>query len=486
VALHSRNNVIEKFKFFYMEISSFETTAFTRRQAERLEQTGKSPINILRYIFGIGLMCGCGVLLTKIPMNSVTANFLTPNRLLILVTVVLIIITPKLRRSAPVKPHHAPDDSKVVHAPTETQPILTPPKPLFSRMERMAEPGQTYQAISPHFTQSFAPIPTRYDSSSLVTPRKLTSIGGHAAPAPFVDDIHSVQKHEYSEILPRWSRMIEEQVVMPQIIIPFVRAMEESDAQITHVFGLHGYRLGRVPGTGVICLTDRFLPAPLSSNQEINALWQRRQLLESLVNLPGYSQQYRDYIVSRITTWASRGGIRFAYRPETRPDESGPSDSHILSHLLFSSFDTQMTNSGGNTFRDRFVVESSSLATTTSDDEFTSLFSSLGLRLSGLTNHHSRMVWLEQSSRGGSLGVLHFNVATNQRVYGIPQGAGNLLESLCIFFHLLKKLSPQSVWLQIPHEIRVTLEALLSAGPGSTSLSGGLVNGLSTSAALGY
>jgi hypothetical protein len=147
-----------------------------------------------------------------------------------------------------------------------------------------------------------------------------------------------------------------------------------------------------------------------------------------------------------------------------------------------------MSNSGGNTFKERFVVEtSSSSAAGTGDDEFTSIFSSFGRRLShGLTTHyHSRMVWLEQSNRGG---VLHYNVATNQKVYGIPQGAGNLLESLSLFFHLLKKLSPHSVWLQIPHEIRITLESLLAAaGPGTSSgLSGGLINGLSTSAALGY
>jgi len=371
--------------------------------------------------------------------------------------------------------------------PSQDQPS-TPMKPLFSRMDRMSEQPPAMQA-SPHFSQSFAPIPTRYDSS-LITPRKTMGALGSSSspyPAPFVDDIHSVQKHEFSDLLPRWSRLLEEQIVMPQIIISFVRALEESDMHITHAFGSLGYRLGRVPGTGNICLTDRFLPPPLSSNQEMNALWQRRQLLEGLVNIPGFSyQQYRDYVVSRITVWASRGGIRFAYRPDTRPDEKGPTDSHILSHLLFSSLDTQMSNApGSNTFNDRFVVETGTSRTgQVENDEFTSIFSNFGRRLLSSAGGASRMVWLEQTTNG----AVHFNVATNQKVYGVPPGAGNILEALCLFFHLLKKLSPQSVWVQIPHEIRITLEALLGgSGGASTSLSGGLVaSGLSSTAALGY
>ena len=477
-----------------MEISSFETSAFNRRQIERSASSGRSPIAIFQsLVFTVGMIVVvvylAYLLLSRVPSGTSTAKLLTPDRLLILITVVLIFLTPKLKQKRPIEAHHVPDGKKVTHVTQENVNVSTPVKPLFSRMEHVREPssppGPSVHAVSPHVSQSFAPIPTRYDAS-FATPRKLVSNLASLA-APFVDDIHSVQKHEYTDLLPRWARGMEERVIMPLIIVPFVHALDESDRILNQVFAGVGLKLSyqETPQTGSVCLSDRYLPSPFGSNAEVNALWQRRQMLEALVNIPNFPRSYREYVVGRIRSWASRGGLRFGYRHDTRPDEKGPTDSHILAHLLFASLDTHMSTGGGaNGFKERFVVETSSVTnggqSSHMTDEFTSFFS--GRASGGMFHHGGRVVWLEQSMRHPGA-PLHFNVGTHQKVYGIQHGGGNILEAVCLFFHLLRKLSPTSTWIQIPHEIRITLETILGE---EASLSGGLFSGLSSKAALGY
>ena len=474
-----------------MEISSFETSAFNRRQVERQASSGRSPLAVIQTVVvsfgfvavGLSLMY---MLLSRVPAGTSTTKLLTPDRLLILITVILIFLTPKLKQKRRIEPHHVPDGTKVHHGVQEPGHITTPVKPLFSRMDQVTEqvspPGASFHPVPSHLSQSFAPIPTRYDST-FATPRKLVSNLASLA-APFVDDIHSVQKHEFTDMLPRWARGMEERVIMPLIIVPFVHALDESDRMLNQVFAGVGLKLSyqETPQTGSVCLSDRYLPSPFGSNPEVNALWQRRQMLETLVNIPNFPRSYREYVVGRIRSWASRGGLRFGYRHDTRPDEKGPTDSHILAHLLFASLDTHMSTGGGaNGFKERFVVEiSSGRVSNGVTDEFTSFFS--GRSSGGMIHHGGRVVWLEQSMRhSGS--PLHFNVATHQKVYGIQHGGGNILEAVCLFFHLLRKLSPTSTWILIPHEIRITLESILGE---ESSLSGGLLSGLSSKAALGY
>ena len=101
-------------------------------------------------------------------------------------------------------------------------------------------------------------------------------------------------------------------------------------------------------------------------------------------------------------------------------------------------------------------------------DEFQLFFNSKGQK-----GHQGRVAWLEQSG-ASTTGPLHFNVGTNQKVYGVPAGGGNLIEALCLLFHLLKKLSPTSAWMQIPHEVRIVLDSIVNQGAG-------LVTGLSVS-----
>jgi hypothetical protein len=52
----------------------------------------------------------------------------------------------------------------------------------------------------------------------------------------------------------------------------------------------------------------------------------------------------------------------------------------------------------------------------------------------------------------------------------VQSGGGNLIEALCLFFHLLKRLSPGANWLQIPADIRAVVEAAIG---GDSGLSGG-------------
>ena len=482
-----------------MEINSFETSAFNRRQVERMESTSRSPLTVIHNALYLCAFTAVSVtllymLLNRAPSAAFTTKLVTPDRLLIFITVSLIFLTPRIKQKRSIEPHHVHDGSKVSTVSQENVNHSTPVKPLFSRMDRYAAdpaspPGPSIHAVSPHVSQSFAPIPSKYDTPSFTTPRKLMSNLASLA-APFIDDIHSVQKHEFTEALPRWARFMEERVIMPLIIVPFVQALDESDRLLNHVFAGVGLKLSfqETPQTGSVCLSDRYLPSPFGSNSEVNALWQRRQMLEALINIPNFPRSYREYVVGRIRSWASRGGLRFGYRHDSRPDEKGPTDSHILSHLVFASLDTHMSTGGGaNGFKQRFVVETAAAATslnslTAVTDEFTSFFS--GRSSGGILHHGGRVVWLEQSAR--HMGApLHFNVATHQKVYGIQQGGGNILEAVCLFFHLLRKLSPTSTWIQIPHEIRVTLESIL-AEESQTSLSGGLLSGLSSKAALGY
>ena len=479
-----------------MEIASFETSAFNRRQVERFETTGRSTAAVVRAVVVSGGLVLVSVamvymLLSRLPSSTFTSKLLTPDRLLIVITLVLIFLTPRLKQKRQIEPHHVHDGAKVSHVPHEHVISSTPMRPLFSRMEHVAETQSpmdaSVRAVSPHVSQSFAPIPTRYDSA-FTTPRKLVSNLASLA-APFVDDIYSVQKHEYTEYLPRWARSMEERVFMPLIIVPFVNALDESDRLLNQVFAGVGLKLSyqETPQTGSVCLSDRYLPYPFGSNSEVNALWQRRQMLETMVNIPSFPRSYREYVVGRIRSWASLGGLRFGYRHDMRADEKGPTDSHILAHLLFASLDTHMSTGGGvNGFKDRFVVETETLSKTanTVADEFTSFFSGRS-SAGGAFHHGGRVVWLEQTTRQQGP-PLHFNVATHQKVYGIAQGGGNITEAMCLFFHLFRKLCPTSTWIQIPHEIRITLESILGEESHTTSLSGGLLSGLSSKAALGY
>ena len=470
----------------FMELSSFETAAFNQRRSERVDINSSSMLYFIRkslpgfVVLGVVICTGL-YLPTKMLSNSIAGNILTPNRLLVLVTVFLIGITPILKRKRTFAPTTV--DQQQTTKPIPSHPTLqvsSPARPLFSRIDRLdsVSPSCSLNPISPHLPHTIGPVPTRYETVG-ITPRKFQT--AHS-PAPFVDDIHSVQRHEYTDILPRWAKAFEDQVLMPLIVNPLVKALNESDALLNQAFTQFGLRLSHSDSlrkeTGVVYLTDRFLPSPLCNISEVNAIWQRRQLIESLVTIPSFPHSYRDYVVSRITTWADRRGIRFSYRHDNRPDDNGPTDSHILAHILFASFDTQMSNGYDSPFRDRFVTEAKS-GQIKVDDDFTALFghssSSIGNKSS---SHLSKLVWLEQTNRPS--GPLHFNVATNQKVYGIAQGGGNIFESLCLFFHLLKKLSPNAVWIHIPHEIRMVLDSIIGSTNG---LSGGLLSGFG---ALGY
>lgn len=499
-----------------MELSSFETSAFNRRQTERYATADRTwialaRVNLPRLIAVV--ICACVAYVGSGMFSILNVGIvLTPDRLLVLITLFLILVTPFVKRQrkggqTSVHPPMAPANAAPVSQPASIQPqeySMPSATPMFSS-ER--------QAVS----QYSHPVPSRYDQPATLgastgsTRRGAYSLNSYS-PAPFVDDIHSTAKHEYAETVPTWARGFEEKVLMPQIIIPFVKAMEESDMLLTLAFSQFGLKLATkiepkstkaaVDSTSsVVCLTDRFLPPLLAGYPEVVALWQRRQLLESLVTIPGYHQdnQFRDYIVSRIKLWAERGGVRFAYRPDNRPwseNHEGPTDSHILAHLVFSSFDAQMGISKGTygaSFRDKYVSETASVSSASrfgtgrmQDLEFNALFGGDNMKSSG-GFHHNKIVWLEQVSGAGS--VLHFNVGTNQKVFGIAPGAGNILEALCLFFHLLKKLSPNAGWIVFPHDLRMVLDSVLIDNTdrlADASLSGGLLSssGLNPTAAL--
>ena len=259
---------------------------------------------------------------------------------------------------------------------------------------------------------------------------------------------------------------------MPRVIIPLVNSLAESDRVLTEAFSRFGIRLSHEAvgpdSIGVVCLADRYLPTPLSSDPAITAEWTKRQQLESIVNVPGFPRKCRDYVVGRIATWANRGGLRFGYRYDYKQEEDFPTDSHILAHVLCSSIDA-LTGGG---FAGRYVVKASTSINLL--DEFQTLFSSVGNAF-GSGHFSNRMVWLEQSTRPGA--PLHFNVGTNQKVYGVAPGGGNLIEAMCLFFFLLRRLSSSSAWVQLPHELRVAIEAAIGNADLSGSLTGSLFNG---------
>ena len=472
-----------------MEIASFETSAFNRRQAERTSPSQKSISNLIKsfiplgnimFVFGIA----CLVYIFQSLSNQITGNIVTPNRLLVIVTVCLIIITPYVKRKKVATQIPSPPQSvKPTPAPmtsTNSNGLFasSPSRDVFSQ-KGLETSSQPLHRLSSEFVSGLGPVPSRLDSAPTFMGSRRPSSG--YSPAPFVDDIHAAEKHEYTQLLPEWARKFEDVLLTPLIIRNLVVSLQESNRVLNEAFSRYSFRFSENPtpgrtetAMGVVCLTDRYLPAPLSQDQELSVLWQRRQMMEKLFEIPGFSRQYRPYIVERISTWANRGGLRYSYRHDQRMDEASPTDSHILAHILFTYLDEQF----GDSFQDRFVT-TSSIGTSSIGfhlDDFKTMFAATGSR----TGHHSKIVWLEsvtkqESDPRGVKRPLHFNVGTNQRTYGIPAGGGNLIEAVCLFFHLLKKLGPSSTWMQIPHEVRIAVESIVgSYGQEAGSLSGSL------------
>lgn len=447
-----------------MEISSFETSSFSRRQIEKAGARSKSPFQVFRTLSSAILITGFIGTLWALSMTNVVNStsigpIITPTRLLIIMTLCLIILTPIVR------PKKLTIEAPQSRAPTG--------KPTPAPQQVHAPDSIGYQDSNKDTSSVQRPIPQYSSTAMLDLGRPLRRVSPtHRASAPFVDDVHSTQRHEFTDLLPAWARKMEELLIMPKIVVSLMSSLEESDRILSQCFANFGFRLSNESRPHVstepfstISLSDRFLPNPVSSDPGIVAEWQRRQMLESLVNIPGYSNKYRDYVVGRIKHWATRGGIRFAYRHDSKPDEGGPTDSHILSHLLFASLDSLM----GGGFRERYVVTAQSGSFVM--DEFQALFSSGRSNISG-SSYGNRVAWLEQSSKT-SKGPLHFNVGTNQRVYGITPGGGNVIEALCLFFYLLRRLGSASGWVQLPHEIRVVIEAAIGGNdPVSGSLAG--------------
>ena len=420
-----------------MEIGSFETSAFNRRQLEKQEAVLKSPLTTLMqmgtFVSFLGLFAvAVSILSMSLSFAPFLGNILTPSRFLILLTLSLIGLTPFLKKR---KQAVFPVD---VRAPVRVSGAAT------MREEDVPTTPVRYWPLR-------AEMPSRFE---LVQPTRRAQVS--VSPAPFVDGMHSRQKHEYSDLLPVWARKFEDMILVPHILIPLVESLTESDRVLSDVFSKFGFRLESLPSPGVVCLTDRFLPNPLCTIPEVTALWNRRLALENILCIPNFPNK-RDYVLSRISTWTK--GIRYAYRPDFVGELNAPTDSHILSHLIFVSFDSQM---GGASFEDKFVQATTRAARDDVTDEFQSMFKT----------HHSKVAWLEQttSTRG-----LHFNVATHQKIFGVPPGSGNLIEALCLLFHLLRKLSPTNAWLQIPHEVRVALDAIVQ------TVSGGIGSGLTVS-----
>ena len=472
------------------EISSFETTAFNRRQTEKVGSK-RSPAFLVKpflqlIVSAFGLSLIWRIISEGLLTNSVTGHIVTPQRLLVIITVFFIGITPMIKgkfRQAGVVARLVPPSTRPTPAQIDGSAMLSSPIKSAPALETS---GPTVQRYTSQFVSGLAPVPSRYDPVPTSIGRRSTMTH---APAPFVDDIHSTQKHEFSEAMPHWARKFEELFVKPSVIDQLVIELEQSNRELAAGFNHFGIRLSQEVTSdrenGVVYLADRFLPSPLSSSTEMNLLWNRRQKLEVLLNIPGFSPTYRDYVVSRIKEWATRGGLRYSYRHDQRPNNQAPTDSHILAHLLFKHLEDQL----GGHFADRFVLNAAgSTGATTAADEFKALFSSIGSK----TSHYSKIVWLEQSAlQGPDMRLpLHFNVGTNQRVYGVQSGAGNMLEALCLFFHLLKRLSPSAMWVQIPHELRLVIESVLgSYGRESAGVTGGmygLASGLTSGkAALG-
>lgn len=472
-----------------MELSSFETSAFSRRQVERFETKDKAWLRRIRSagapIVGFGIVVSLGyITVSSVFSISHLGNILTPDRFLVLIVVFLIGVTPFVKQKRkraeipPPPPPMVPVASAQSVSPSREH-NLPPQQPMFSN-ERM-------------LAQYSAPVPSRFDQPMHLGISSMSKPMTRYAPAPFIDDVHSSPKHEFLELLPGWARLFEERILMPMIIRPFIQALDESDTQLTFLLSQVGYKLSTKRTTknplaqsdSVLTLSDRFLPTILDNRDDIKPIWHRRLLLESLVTVPEFHQEFmfRDYIVGRVREWAERG-VRFNYRPDYHPDSNladGPTDSHILSHLLFSSFDAQMGITGGEfqaekTFKAKYVSEksrdsSSMLGGRMRDLEFNSLFGDAGMK----SAHHNKMVWLEQIQANGKTGPIHFNVATHQKSFGVTPGAGNILEALCLFFHLLKKMSPSAVWHTFPHEMRIALDSILVASSGD-SLTGGLLS----------
>lgn len=481
-----------------MEISSFETTAFSRRKMEKIDSESRSPIKYLRILVSPGFfLLGLVVVGLFVTINAnthiSTGHILTPGRFLVFMTITLILLTPSIRSrskdSASVS-LSTPSGSKPATAGFSDSRVSVEPS------VSPAGPGMVRRYTS-EFVAGLSSVPTRYDQErrqSSSVPRRPS---GMHAPAPFLDDVHSGQKHEYTVQLAQWARQLEDSLIMPLIVKPLVEELEQSDALLSQIFQHYGAKLTRGEpsnklDSSQVSLSDRYLPAPMSGDPQVVNVWQRRQLLEAMLTVQNFPRRYRDYIFTRLSTWAHRGGIRFAYRHDMRPDEEGPTDSHILAHVIFSSLDA-MIGQHDPGFRARFVTTSASGSMAVSSlDEFQTLFSSFGSssKLHG-AHSHSKVVWLEElvsasgANRRGQ--PLHFNVATNQRVFGIQAGGGNLIEALCLFFHLLKQLSPCANWVQLlPHNLRIVIEAAVGTGSSpdqtSSSLTGSFFNSLSNPA----
>ena len=478
-----------------MEISSFETTAFSRRQIDKLDARSRSP---LRFVVSslspaIGFV-GLIVLIVFLFGNSngylPTGHIVTPGRLLVIMTILLIILTPYVRSRSRVSSARFTAQSVATKPVTGfVEPPRTsfePPKPSVPAL------GQGFNRLSADVLTSLAPVPSRFDISQQTGFSSRRSSGGHA-PAPFLDDVNASLKHEYTSSLPLWSRRLEDTLIMPMIVKPLVEELEESDKLITRIFQHYGAKLAQEPAPGTskldssqISLSDRYLPHPMSADPQVVNIWQKRQMLEAALNIPSFPRHYRDSVFARISTWARRGGIRFAYRHDQSEDDEGPTDSHILAHVVFSALDS-IIGHHQHGFRERYVVSSSGTATSSSGDDFNSLFFSLANNSklnAGGVHQHCKIVWLEEvvvagpSNRRGQP-ALHYNVATNQRVYGVQGGGGNLIEALSLFFHLLKQLSPSAMWVQLPHNLRMILEA--AVGGGSDSGTGSLTGSFFTS-----
>jgi len=433
---------------------------------EKMDSIGRSPLRLVQSLvyptFGLVVMSVLAFFLSSSSNVFLpTGHILTPARLLVLLTIILIILTPLMR------PHGRPVHAPIARVAQPSAYSVFPEARESAEPQAVVSPGvPAVHRYSSEFVSNLAAVPSRFDVGA-PQPGVSRRTSLHA-PAPFLDDVHSSQKHEYTDQLAQWARRLEESFIMPLIVRPLVQELEESDKQLSVIFQHFGVKLTQEPSSKLdssqVSLSDRYLPAPMSNDAQVANVWQKRQFLEAMLTLPNYPRRYRDYIFSRVSAWAHRGGIRFAYRHDLRPDEEGPTDSHILAHVVFSSFDQLLGLVG---FRERYVSCSSRNASgSATTDEFQSLFSSvMDAKKSLGLQHHSRVVWLEQHSC-----PLHFNVGTNQRVFGIQGGGGNFIEALALFFFLLKQLSPVANWLQIPQNIRIAIEASV-ASPSLTGTS---------------
>lgn len=243
------------------------------------------------------------------------------------------------------------------------------------------------------------------------------------------------------------------QVVEREILQPILRQIEQSDQDWQQHLPQIGWRLSFEPvrvqgvlssfGFGSsasqaqeVSVFMKTLPRPLCENARAAEMWAKRQQLEGFLLHPNFEPEQRQCVLERLRGWRQQGLIA-GMRADFRTSDAMPTDGHILENLLiqmlrnFLDFDGCFVGIGQEPPRNRHQGQ-------------------------------APVAYLRQIANQAIFPkpMPVYEVVTQQRVWRLRPGPGNLLEALAILLRSLR--SQPSTYLSFPPMLRTAVEGSAS------------------------